>query len=135
MGLDAETFQRAKEVTRAIVSDADSVTAAVLTTERGSSPRVLSGKASALKELDEIALSHGRADYLTAFRAAFDSLGKAGENREIVLVTDLAQGGWEEFNLSGLGRYDPTITVRIERSSRRAGSSVKGWRGPLSLRG
>jgi hypothetical protein len=113
MGLDPETFLKAKELARELLSAQGDREAAILATSGGRFPaRLLTGGLSR-QELEKIALSHGGADYLSAFKAAFALLSGDGGQSEIILLTDLARGGWDRLSLERLDRYDPTVPLRI----------------------
>jgi hypothetical protein len=57
----------------------------------------------ALKELSSIPLSFGRGDPTSALNMAFRKLKDLKTDKEILVISDLARGDWEGFNLSKLG--------------------------------
>src|SRR4030042_4328088 len=69
----------------------------------------------ALRELDRIPLSFGRGDPGTALNLAYHSLKDLKAPGEILMISDMAQGDWEGFNLSKLGTVSSEVGVTLLR--------------------
>ena len=71
------------------------------------------------------------ADPARAFAEAYRLLGEVGgEQRRIVVVSDLARGGWDRFSLGDLRAIDAAIPVRVLRL---AGDGARNRAGVVSL--
>lgn len=69
--------------------------------------------ASALEDLE---VQNSVADFVAAFGKAYVLLRTVpGEERRIVLYTDLARGGWEDFALLSVEEADPNVPVTVYR--------------------
>lgn len=84
---------------------------------------------------DSVGPSYGRADFKKAFATAYKVLAASPSNRkEIVVISDLYEPGWERFSPSLAAEADPGISVRILKLRGAEGArnlAVKG----VSLKG
>jgi hypothetical protein len=69
----------------------------------------------ALRELSSIPLSFGRGDSTSALKMAFRKLKDLKIDKEILVISDLARGDWEGFDLSKLGIIPSEIEVSFLR--------------------
>lgn len=115
---DGDGFKRAKEAARLLISSLNDGDRAALI------PTNISGKESfrlkqekdvLLKELDEIEIADGTANLAAALGKAYELLNEPAEQKEIRLVTDLALTGWDQFSISSLKQYDPSIPLKTIR--------------------
>ena len=115
---DGDGFKRAKEAARLLISSLNDGDRA------GLIPTNISGKESfrlkqekdvLLKELDEIEIADGTANLAAALGKAYELLNEPAEQKEIRLVTDLALTGWDQFSISSLKQYDPSIPLKTIR--------------------
>ena len=115
---DGGGFKRAKEAARLLISSLNDGDRA------GLIPTNISGKESfrlkqekdvLLKELDEIEIADGTANLAAALGKAYELLNEPAEQKEIRLVTDLALTGWDQFSISSLKQYDPSIPLKTIR--------------------
>jgi len=85
----------------------------------------------ALKEVASISLSFGRGDPATAMKLAHSKLKETKGPGEILILSDMAKGDWERFNLDPLGTVSAEVThtfLRIGGTSRDSNLAVKGVR-------
>ena len=54
----------------------------------------------ALKEVASIPLSFGRGDPATALKLAYQQIERTKRPGEILILSDMARGDWERFNLN-----------------------------------
>jgi hypothetical protein len=111
-------FDKAKEAARRLVSSfKDSDRAAVIPTDRrgNTKSRLQNQREVLLRELTQIDISGGTADFSSALRKAFELLKEPAAQKEIWLITDMALTGWDRFNLSELGQYDSSVPLKIIR--------------------
>ncbi|MBI3078787.1 MAG: BatA domain-containing protein [Deltaproteobacteria bacterium] len=65
------------------------------------------------KPLSAVTLTAGPAQYARSLRQAFEALEAPAPRKQIVLVTDLAWGGWRQFTLAQVERVDPQVPVQL----------------------
>jgi hypothetical protein len=109
-------LDKAKEAARRLVSSLkDSDRAAVITTDkRGKTKTRLQGQREILlRQLKQIGISGGTADFSSALRKAYELLKEPAAQKEIWLITDMALTGWDRFNISELGQYDSSVPLKI----------------------
>ena len=83
----------------------------------------------ALRELARISLSFGRGDPGAALGAAYRKLKESKKSGEILVITDLARGDWERFDLGKSGPVSADVRVRFLRiggQNRDANLAVSG---------
>jgi hypothetical protein len=114
---EGKGFSRAKSAVRQILSNLREGNQAALVPTNESEMRQIrfqGHKAALLKELDAIRISAGTADFTSVLSKAYDLLIKEpAAQKEIWLITDMALTGWDRFDVSSLGRYDPMIPLKI----------------------
>jgi hypothetical protein len=111
-----EGFKRAKEAARLLISAIkEEDRAAVIPTNPAQrrQPHLRGEREMLLKELDEVQISDGSADFSLALRKAYDLVKEPAAQKEIWVITDMALTGWDRFSLSALGQYDPLIPLKI----------------------
>ena len=119
---DGIGFKQAKEAARLLITSlGDSDRAAIIPTSiSGKEPiRLKLEKDVLLKELDQIEIAEGTADYSTALGKAYEILGEPAGQKEIRLITDLGLTGWDNFSMSSLKQVDPAIPVKAIRVGRK----------------
>ena len=82
-----------------------------------------------LKEVASIPLSFGRGDPATALKLAHSKLRETKGPGEIVILSDLARGDWERFNLNQLETVSAEVNhtfLRIGGTNRDSNLGVKG---------
>jgi hypothetical protein len=101
-------YDRAKKASKEIIEGIKGPVMIIPTTTFGGRP--IQGShlrwmkpEEALKELDRIPLSFGRGDFGTALSLANDELKDIKMPGEIVVLSDMARGDWEGFDLNKLG--------------------------------
>ena len=112
---DGIGFKQAKEAARLLITSlGDSDRAAIIPTSiSGKEPiRLKLEKDVLLKELDQIEITEGTADYSTALGKAYEILGEPAGQKDIRLITDLGLTGWDNFSMSSLKQVDPAIPVK-----------------------
>ncbi len=112
---DGIGFKQAKEAARLLITSlGDSDRAAIIPTSiSGKEPiRLKLEKDVLLKELDQIEIAEGTADFSTALGRAYEILGEPAGQKEIRLITDLGLTGWDNFSMSSLKQVDPAIPVK-----------------------
>ncbi len=115
---DGIGFKQAKEAARLLITSlGDNDRAAIIPTSiSGKEPiRLKLEKDVLLKELDQIAIAEGTADYSTALGKAYEILGEPAGQKEIRLISDLGLTGWDNFSMSSLKQVDPAIPVKAIR--------------------
>ena len=119
---DGIGFKQAKEAARLLITSlGDSDRAAIIPTSiSGKEPiRLKLEKDVLLKELDQIEIAEGTADYSTALGKAYEILGEPAGQKEIRLISDLGLTGWDNFSMSSLKQVDPAIPVKAIRVGRK----------------
>ena len=77
---------------------------------------------SAIATLDAVSPSHGEADILGAFRRAYGLFRSiSGADKEILLLTDGANTGWDTFSVGNLKTVDPDVQIRLVRFGKKEG--------------
>ena len=118
---DGDGFKKAKEVARLLISSLnDSDRAALIPTNISGkeSFRLKGEKEVLLKELDGIEIADGTTNLSAALGKAYELLNEPAGQKEIRLITDLGLTGWDQFSISSLKQYDPSIpfkTIHIGR--------------------
>jgi uncharacterized membrane protein YobD (UPF0266 family) len=115
---DGIGFKQAKEAARLLITSlGDADRAAIIPTSiSGKEPiRLKLEKDVLLKELDQIEIAEGTADYSTALGKAYEILGEPAGQKEIRLISDLGLTGWDNFSMSSLKQVDPAIPVKAIR--------------------
>lgn len=115
---DGDGFKQAKEATRLLISGLnDGDRAALIPTNiSGKEPFRLKGqKEILLKELDAVEIADGTANFAAALGKAYELLSEPAGQKEIRLITDLGLTGWDQFSLSSLKQYDPSIPLKTLR--------------------
>jgi uncharacterized membrane protein len=115
---DGDGFKRAKEAARLLISSLnDGDRAALIATNISGkeSFRLKQEKDVLLKELDGIEIADGTANLAAALGKAYELLKEPAEQKEIRLITDLALTGWDQFSISSLKQYDPSIPLKTIR--------------------
>ena len=119
---DGIGFKQAKEAARLLITSlGDSDRAAIIPTSiSGKEPiRLKLEKDVLLKELDQIEIAEGTANYSTALGKAYEILGEPAGQKEIRLISDLGLTGWDNFSMSSLKQVDPAIPVKAIRVGRK----------------
>ena len=119
---DGIGFKQAKEAARLLITSlGDSDRAAIVPTSiSGKEPiRLKVEKDVLLKELDQIEIADGTANFSTALAKAYELLGEPAGQKEIRLITDLGLTGWDNFSMSSLKQVDPAIPVKAIRVGRK----------------
>ena len=128
-----ERFEAAKRAGRAILRNFSGQAMVIpLAPEGGGSPGKMetswTGAAEAIRRLDGIPLSFGRGDAAAALNRAFGVLRDSRGAGNILILTDLTRGDWENLDLSKTGRV-PVETgiafLRIGGSKRDSNGAVK----------
>jgi uncharacterized membrane protein YobD (UPF0266 family) len=119
---DGIGFKQAKEAARLLITSlGDSDRAAIIPTSiSGKEPiRLKLEKDVLLKELDQIEIADGTANFSIALGRAYELLGEPAGQKEIRLITDLGLTGWDNFSMSSLKQVDPAIPVKAIRVGRK----------------
>ena len=82
------------------------------------------GPEEAMKELDAIPLSFGRGDPASALSRAYRELRDLKGPKEILILSDMARGDWESFDLSKMGIVSSDTSVHFLRSGGRKGMQI-----------
>ncbi|MEE8448728.1 MAG: BatA and WFA domain-containing protein [Thermodesulfobacteriota bacterium] len=77
-------------------------------------PRLLFPE-EAMMEVKTLPVSFGTGDLNYAFSQAYQALQPLKGQKEIVMVTDLTRGEWENFNLARLKAFDRQVPVKFIR--------------------
>ena len=81
--------------------------------------RLKGEKGVLLKEVDQLEISDGTANFSAALAKAYELLNAPAGQKQILLITDMALTGWDHFSVSSLKHYDPSITVKVIRIGRK----------------
>jgi hypothetical protein len=73
------------------------------------------GPEEAMKEVDAIPLSFGRGDPASALSRAYRELRDSKGSKEILILSDMARGDWESFDLSKMGIVSSETSVHFLR--------------------
>ncbi len=113
---DGKGFEKAKEAARLLLTSLrEGDQAALIPTHLTNmeSVRFKGEKEALYKELNGIHLTAQTADFSLALRRAYELLRRPAAQKAIWLITDLTLTGWDRFDLSSLGQYDPLIPLKI----------------------
>ena len=119
---DGIGFKQAKEAAQLLITSlGDGDHAAIIPTSiSGKEPmRLKVEKDVLLKELDQIEIADGTANFSIALGKAYELLGEPTGQKEIRLITDLGLTGWDTFSMSSLKQVDPSIPVKAIRVGRK----------------
>jgi hypothetical protein len=119
---DGIGFKQAKEAAQLLITSlGDGDRAAIIPTSiSGKEPiRLKLEKDVLLKELDQIEIADGTANFSIALGRAYELLGEPAGQKEIRLITDLGLTGWDNFSMSSLKQVDPAIPVKAIRVGRK----------------
>jgi len=119
---DGIGFKQAKEAARLLITSlGESDRAAIIPTSiSGKEPiRLKLEKDVLLKELDQIEIADGTANFSIALGKAYELLGEPAGQKEIRLISDLGLTGWDNFSMSSLKQVDPAIPVKAIRVGRK----------------
>lgn len=86
-------------------------------------------RAEALKGLERIPLTYAKGDPISALSLGYHGLREAKKPGEILIISDMARGDWEGFDLTRLGTVSSETSVnflRIGGPDRDANVGVKG---------
>jgi len=81
------------------------------------------GPEEAMKRVDAIPLSFGRGDPASALGRAYRELRDSKGPKEILILSDMARGDWENFDLSKMGIVSAEATVQFVRIGGAKGDS------------
>lgn len=133
---DGERFARAKEAASAIIAHLRGEVLFIPTVETlakaGRNTEWMRPEEAA-KELSALSLTSGKGNQEAALAHAFQELRKAKGRKEIVIVSDMARGDWQGFDLSKLGMLpgDARLAfLRIGGGARDDNRAVKSVSGP-----
>jgi hypothetical protein len=128
---NGEGFKHAKEAARLLISALNAGDRAVLipTNMTGKEPLRLKGeKEVLLRELDAIEVADGTANLTAALTKAYELLSQPAGQKEIRLITDMGLTGWDQFSISSLKQYDPSIpfkTIRMGHDQQTLNGTIK----------
>jgi len=115
---DGDGFKQAKEAARLLISalNAGDRAALIPTNISGREPLRLKGeKEVLLRDLDGIQIAEGTTNLTAALGKAYELLSQPAGQKEIRLITDMGLTGWDQFSLSSLKQYDPSIPFKVIR--------------------
>ncbi|HSF57656.1 MAG TPA: BatA domain-containing protein, partial [Candidatus Binatia bacterium] len=118
---NGNSFKQAKEAARLLISSLQDGDRAVLipTSITGREPfRLKNEKEVLTKELDRIEISDGTANFSAALSKAYELLTEPAGQKEIRLITDLGLTGWDQFSISSLKQYDPSVPLKTIRTGK-----------------
>jgi hypothetical protein len=120
---DGNGFKQAKEAARLLVTSlSEGDRAAILPSTisaKEAPPRLKSEREVLLRDLDAIDVADGSANFGAALSQAYALLSQPAGQKEIRLITDMGLTGWDQFSISELKQYDPSIPIRILRVGRK----------------
>ena len=128
---NGEGFKQAKEAARLLISALNAGDRAVLipTNMTGKEPlRLKEEKEVLLRELDAIEIADGTANLTAALTKAYELLSQPAGQKEIRLITDMGLTGWDQFSISSLKQYDPSIpfkTIRVGPDQQALNGTIK----------
>jgi hypothetical protein len=116
---DGKGFEQAKEAARRLITalkDGDRAAIIPTSLSGAGSVRLKSEKDVLLRELEQIEVSDGTANFSVALGKAFELLREPAGQKHVRLITDMGLSGWDQFSISSLKQIDPSIpltTIRI----------------------
>lgn len=119
---DGIGFKQAKEAARLLISalnDGDRAAVIPTTLAGKEASRLKSDKDVLLKDLEQIEIADGTADFATALGKAYELLNEPAGQKEIRLITDLGLTGWDRFAMSSLKQVDAAVPVKVIRIGRK----------------
>lgn len=122
---EGKGFDRAKDAARSILQAmGPEDRAALIATNPTEEPKIGFKNPSqvVLHDLGDLGPAAGTADFTTSLRQAYELLKDQGGQKALWLVTDLKLTGWDDFSLSSVGQYDPSVPLRIVRTPSDTGS-------------
>ena len=128
---DGNGFKRAKEAARLLISALnDSDRAALIPTNISGKEafRLKTEKEVLLKELDGIEIADGVTNLSAALGKAYELLNEPAGQKEVRLITDMGLTGWDQFSISSLKQYDPSIplkTIRVARKQQPLNGTIR----------
>ncbi len=128
---NGEGFKQAKEAARLLISALHPGDRAVVipTNITAKEPlRLKEQKEVLLRELDGIEIADGTANLTSALSKAYELLSQPAGQKEIRLITDMGLTGWDQFSISSLKQYDPSIpfkTIRISHDPQALNGTIK----------
>jgi Aerotolerance regulator N-terminal/von Willebrand factor type A domain len=128
---DGDGFKQAKEVARLLIESLNDGDRAALIPTNISGKEIfrLKGERQVLlKELDGIEIADGTVNLPAALGKAYELLNEPAGQKEIRLITDMGLTGWDQFSISSLKQYDPSIplkTIRIARKQQPLNGTVR----------
>ncbi len=131
---NGDGFKQAKEAARLLISALHSGDRAVILPTNATvkeTPRLKEQKEVLLRELDGIEIADGTANLTAALTKAYELLSQPAGQKEIRLITDMGLTGWDQFSISSLKQYDPSIpfkTIRIAHDPQALNGTIKDVR-------
>jgi hypothetical protein len=119
---DGNGFKQAKEAARLFVSSLSEGDRAAIIPTAVANPqpfRLKDEKEILLRELNGIELADGTANNAAALSKAYELLTEPAGQKEIRLITDMGLTGWDQFSITDMKQYDPSIPIRIIRVGRK----------------
>jgi hypothetical protein len=114
-----DRFHSAKKAAEEVIRDSKGQVILIPTasTLKGSSNEEVRWISSeeGLKSLSSISLSFGRGDPISALNRASGKLKDTKAEKEILIISDLARGDWERFNLSKLNLSPSEVPITFLR--------------------
>lgn len=107
-------FDIAREVAGEIAGRLNGKIAVLSTASFQKDPRWMS-RGESLRELENLSLSPGRGDPASALSRGYRLLEETKGPGEILILTDMARGDWEGFNLSKIGKVSSESRVSFLR--------------------
>ncbi|MGA2107396.1 MAG: VWA domain-containing protein, partial [Syntrophorhabdales bacterium] len=129
---DGERFARAKKAASAIIARLAGQVLVIPTVDASGGPEAQSrwmGPAEAARELAALSLTSGRGNPQVALALACRALQTQKGRKEIVVISDMAQGDWQGFDPAKLGVLPAEgrlSFLRIGGSARDSNMAVKG---------
>jgi hypothetical protein len=118
---DGNGFKQAKEAARLLIESLnDGDRAALIPTHPAGKQtfRLKSEKEVLLKELEQMEIADGTANFSDALNRAYALLNEPAGQKEIRLITDMGLTGWDQFSTSSLKQYDPSIPLKTIRTGK-----------------
>ncbi|MFQ5682557.1 MAG: BatA domain-containing protein [Candidatus Binatia bacterium] len=116
-----EGFRQAKRTLHRLISslrDGDQIALIPTNRSKSSPSRPRAQKELLLRDLENIQISDGTADYASALSKAYELLRHPAAQKNIWLITDMALTGWDRFIPTTLEVYDPLISLKIIKLGR-----------------